>query len=182
VEAWGVWEPFDDLDGSSAEPLERRCERRKELENSLLVPAALDRAAERRVSDSARRTGSMAHYPGDASSFPTGFCDQKGHYVTGQYAEAEGASSALPHRTETDARIVEDVMNELADYQGALERRLMMMPGKDAFAAFRQHLQGLVGVSVTASAVIDAMRMDEIPTELCDLIGMIEKFSSHGPP
>src|SRR5207248_2293565 len=57
----------------------------KEIENFLLVPAALDRAAARKVTDQARRTGVDKTYSGDAAALLDNFANERRIYVTSQY-------------------------------------------------------------------------------------------------
>ncbi len=59
--------------------------RRKEIENFLLVPTAIDRAAARKVADQAKRTGVDKSYSGDAASLLDNFSNEKKSYVTAQY-------------------------------------------------------------------------------------------------
>ena len=58
--------------------------RRKEIENFLLVPAAMDRAAARRVLDQAKRTGSHKEYNGNAAELLDSFSLERKSYVSAQ--------------------------------------------------------------------------------------------------
>jgi hypothetical protein len=56
--------------------------------------------------------------------------------------------------------------------------QLEVIPGKEAMSAVNQYLQNQYGVSVTPTAIIDAMRDDEIPSDMKQLIHDISKFAS----
>src|SRR5271156_6029878 len=60
----------------------------KEIENFLLVPAAMDRAAARKVADQARRTGVEMTYSGDAAALLDNFANERKSYVTSRYVTA----------------------------------------------------------------------------------------------
>src|SRR4051794_7632046 len=62
----------------------------KEIENFLLVPAAMDRAAARRVADQAERSGQSRVYKGDAAALLDDFAAEKKNYVSGQYVAERG--------------------------------------------------------------------------------------------
>ena len=53
-----------------------------------------------------------------------------------------------------------------------------MIPGKDALSAINQCLQDKYSVSVTQTAIIDAMSVDEIPAEMIVLVRILAKFAS----
>ncbi len=54
-----------------------------------------------------------------------------------------------------------------------------MMAGKDALSAINKELQNASEVSVTPTAIIDAMHSDEILPEMRTLIDTLAKFSTH---
>jgi hypothetical protein len=60
----------------------------------------------------------------------------------------------------------------------APELRLAVIPGKDALSTLNQTLQEEYGVSVTPTAILDAMKASEIPDEMQQLIADLSKFAS----
>ena len=56
--------------------------------------------------------------------------------------------------------------------------KLEIIPGKEAMSAINQHLQDKYGVSITPTAIVDAMRADEIPIDMKNLIQDISRFAS----
>ena len=55
--------------------------------------------------------------------------------------------------------------------------RLQIIPGKEAVSRFNQYLQKEYGVSVTPTAIVDAMRVDEIPDEVRNLLLNVDRFT-----
>ena len=51
-----------------------------------------------------------------------------------------------------------------------------MVGGKEALSALNRALQEKHGISVTATSIIDAMRLSEVPDELRALLGRLDAF------
>jgi len=60
-------------------------------------------------------------------------------------------------------------------------KRLAMIPGKEAIAAINQHLQSAYKVSVTPTAIVDAMYTEEIPSDAKQLVIGLAGFVSRNP-
>jgi hypothetical protein len=56
--------------------------------------------------------------------------------------------------------------------------QLCLIPGKDALSAINQTLQQKFAVSVTPTAIIDAMLPEEVPHDLRELIEALAKFGN----
>jgi hypothetical protein len=57
-----------------------------------------------------------------------------------------------------------------------------MIPGKEAFSSINNHLQEQCGISLTPTAVIDAMIIDEVPPEMRQLVAKLFAFTQSLPP
>jgi hypothetical protein len=148
----------------------------KEIENFLLVPTAMDRAAERKA-DQARRTGVVRTYNGEAAALLDNFANEKRSYVTSQYVAARTRFERTNSPGLSAATVTEAALNELEICWSDRTSRLQVIPGKDALSMFNQYLQREYGVSVTPTAIIDAMRLDEIPEEMRTLLEGISRFA-----
>ena len=60
--------------------------------------------------------------------------------------------------------------------------RLEMIPGKEALAAINNHLQDKYGVNLTPTAIVDAMKVEEVPDDLKKLVLDLSKFSKSKTP
>jgi hypothetical protein len=58
------------------------------------------------------------------------------------------------------------------------QSRLKVIPGKEALSSVNEHLQRDYGVSVTPTAMVEAMKTDDIPDEMKELIEEISLFAS----
>jgi hypothetical protein len=151
---------------------------RKEIENFLLVPAAIDRAAARKVADQARRTGTSASYSSNAAVLLDSFASTKKSYVTAQYIAERRRFERIHSPQSHEATVNIEALNEFEECWTDSNSRLNVIPGKDAISALNQHLQDTYGVSITPTAIIDAMNVSEVPTEMRELIEDISRFSS----
>jgi len=53
-----------------------------------------------------------------------------------------------------------------------------VIPGKDALRTVNQYLQDQYGINVTPAGIVDAMRRDEVPAEMVELIRHIADFAA----
>jgi hypothetical protein len=150
----------------------------KEIENFLLVASAIDRAAGRRVADQARRLGTEITYTDNAATFLNDFSEEKRTYVMGQYIGERRRYERENSSPLDDASIAEAAVREFENCWGTDMNRLEVIPGKDAVRALNQHLQDEYQISLTAGAIVDAMRVDEVPIEIADLIRSVAQFAT----
>jgi hypothetical protein len=147
----------------------------KEIENFLLVPAAMDRAAARRVADQVKRGGGGKVYDGNAAALLDSFVTEKKSYVSGQYVAERGRFQRGSGASQ--ATLAEAALTELEACWKNQKERLEVIPGKEALSVFNQYLQAEFGVTVTSTAIIDAMRVDEIPDEIRNLLTRLSSFA-----
>lgn len=151
---------------------------RKEIENFLLVPSAIDRVAERRVAERNRRTDNDQTYEPCAEQLLVDFASKMKTFITSRYL-AERRQFERSHSPGTDETTSDEVgLNELEQLWTDSHARLMIVPGKDALSYINKSLQERHGVSVTLTAIIDAMRTEEIPKEMCNLIASLSSFAN----
>ena len=150
---------------------------RKEIENFLLVPDALDRAAERKVKDRAKRSGNPCEYRLDMRQLLEEFADGQKTYVMSQYLADRKRFERSGDPKKHDAQINQVALDEFDKEWADFDNRVAMIPGKDALSFINRKLQEAYSVSVTPTAIIQAMRVDEIPQEMKTLISAIAKFA-----
>lgn len=156
---------------------------RKEIENFLLVPAAIDRAVASKHATRSRLAKTSEEPPTPmAQAALDEFAEEKRNYVFGQRL----ASSKRFDR-ETRGGTHEEIINERELRALDLgwrdpEVRKQWIGGKDAFSYVSGKIQQKTGISITPAAVIDAMYQHEIPAEMVDLIKSIDLFSKDSIP
>jgi len=79
--------------------------------------------------------------------------------------------------TTHEATVNEVALDEFEESWKVENKRLAIIPGKEAISFLNQHLQNEYGVSLTPTAIIDALRIDEVPAEIQTLVRNLSKFS-----
>jgi AAA domain, putative AbiEii toxin, Type IV TA system len=151
--------------------------RRKEIENFLLVPSAIDRAASRRIADKAKRTGIKSEYIESASKMLAEFCQLKKSHVMAQFLDSKRRFSRLNSPTVHDATITLAALEEFELGWSSSDGQLALIPGKEAVSFINKELQQKYGISITPTAIIDAMQQEEIPSEVVEMVNVIAKFA-----
>jgi putative AbiEii toxin of type IV toxin-antitoxin system/AAA ATPase-like protein len=152
--------------------------RRKEIENFLLVPAAIDRAAARKAFDRAKRTGHDIVYSNCAAELLENFAFCRKSHVTAQYLANRRRFERMSSSGLHEATINEAALEEFESRWKDVNWRLGVIPGKEAVSSVNQELQRKYDVSVTPTAIIDAMRAEEVPVDMRELIHEISQWAS----
>ncbi|HTF61747.1 MAG TPA: AAA family ATPase [Edaphobacter sp.] len=149
---------------------------RKELENFLLVPEAIDRAIRKRVIERNERTGEKAIYSDSVRKQLEAITAGMKNHLLGQLLtqrpSVEEKSKPDNHRSTIATNILAEFDNKWID----LDSRLQIVHGKDVLTALNDYLQTNWQVSITATQIIDAMQLDEIPNEMKDIVYALTKF------
>ncbi len=143
---------------------------RKEVENFLLVPAALERAVKQRLADRSRRGGDVLEFAESMTAILDEVAGRLKSYVTAQLLANRRRFERSNSPKTDEATVAENVLREIEQCWQKFEDRLTLIPGKEAFSSLNRKLQESFGINITPLAVIDAMKLDEIPPEIKSLI------------
>jgi len=152
----------------------------KEIENYLLVPNAIDRAAAKKLADRGRRTGKSLTYVSNAREILNDFAADRKDNVMAQHVAAWRRFEKATNAAEHDSVIMEAAMKEFNECWTTFESRMGIVPGKAALSYVNQKLQEACSISVTPSSIIDSMHVNEIPVEMKELIKLIDQFAAGG--
>jgi energy-coupling factor transporter ATP-binding protein EcfA2 len=151
---------------------------RKELENFLLVPDAIDRAIATRISQRGERTGEMASYSGSIRQQLEIITASMKNHLLGQLLtrrpSLEDKAKQETHRSSVATNILAQFDNKWVD----LDSRLQIVHGKDVLTALNEHLQSTWQINLTATQIIDAMQPSEIPDEMKEVVSSLAEFCS----
>ena len=150
----------------------------KEIENFLLVPEALNRAAKRRVSERNRRTGEEVTMHLDLGLTVLQFAHEQRPNVMSQHIDFRQRFKQSQGSTEHQTTINKAALQEFESEWTNDGRMIAMVPGKEAFSYVNQRLQSDCKVSITPTAVIAAMHKNEIPQEAKSIIFELAEFAS----
>jgi energy-coupling factor transporter ATP-binding protein EcfA2 len=149
---------------------------RKEIENYLLIPSVLDRSVHRALS--ARRERGLPRTAEEVNS--NRLLDE----IT-QPMKSEVLAQLMARRHEfvqtkgkDSSGIYKDVMAAFESRWTNLESRMNLAPGKEVLRQYRQRVQDLYGVTLTEARITESMNKQEVPPDMCRLLGELEAFRS----
>lgn len=156
--------------------------KRKEVENFVLVPTAIDRAAALRVEDRRMRGAQIPEFEPCAESLILEFADDKKAYLISQFSDRYRSFRRSLGDKRHDATLMQQAIQSFDIRWADLDERIRMIPGKDALSFVNEGLQRRYKVGLTPTAIVDAMRVNEVPAGMESLISSIAGFSTKAPP
>lgn len=150
----------------------------KEIENLLLNAAAIDRAAIARIKEQEKRSGMTIKYTPTAEAALAEFCASKENYIASQMIEDQQRFEKQVSSGRSVSTISEETLARFNELWSDDDEKLRVIPGKEALSFVNETLQGKFGISVTATAIINAMTEEEIPPDVRALIEILDEFST----
>lgn len=150
---------------------------RKELENFLLVPSALERVIHAKIQAAKDRGGSPREFTEGIDAVLETITAEMKSDVFGQY-NASGVKALCEINKGMDHASASAIVHrELEQRWATLDDRLNLVPGKALLAKVNEFLQQECGVSITTNAIVSAMHKDEIPKEMAELVESLSRFA-----
>src|SRR5262249_34685173 len=115
--------------------------KRKEIENYLLEPSAIERAIIRRIIENHKRGGKASKFNTDGSEMLLGITNPLRNKVSGQYLAKRAIYEKLKNPGLDPATINERIMSEFDTLWEKLSSRLIVVPGKQVLSILNQRLQ-----------------------------------------
>jgi hypothetical protein len=152
----------------------------KEIENFVLVPTAIDRAAQRKASDQAKRSGKgeKVILQPFATEFLEQFAQRKKSYVQAQYLSARRAFEKQRSSGIHEATFGEAIIDEFEQLWISEPMRLAIVPGKEALASINAYLQDEFDINLTPTSIVEAMTPNEVPREMKLLLAGLGGFTA----
>jgi hypothetical protein len=154
---------------------------RNEIENFLLVPDAIDRALKSRVEDRDRRAGNGEPFAPLAVAAMQRYADTAKIEVQSRLIADRKDFERKKGSKVHDAGINASALKDFERRWNTNEGRLALLPGKETLAAINKEAQEKFSVSLTPTAIIDAMHVAEVPPEMIQLIEMLKSLSVSNP-
>jgi energy-coupling factor transporter ATP-binding protein EcfA2 len=147
---------------------------RKEIENYLLVPAALDRAIARALAERTVRTGIAPITVPSISVLLQEITDSLKDEVQSQII-ARRTNYLLKSRKDV-SDITRDALAWFSPRWNNMNERVKLVPGKTVLSLMRERTQTTLGISLTQTQIVDAMHRDEIPDDLLQLLRHLDDY------
>jgi hypothetical protein len=143
----------------------------KEIENILLVPAAIKKVVNRHSREELPK-GWEARVDDIYNSVLDGFKDKVSHKIAGKLVEFE-----LSRNPKQDVpTLFSSVGNKFLDCWKSEEFRRLKVPGKEAFSLIAKQIQDEFRVTISSSRVIDELEFSEIDKIVVDIFRDLEKY------
>lgn len=147
---------------------------RKEIENYLLVPAALDRAIARALAERAVRMGIAPITVPSTSELFREITDSLKDEIQSQII-ARRTNYLLKSRKDI-SDITRDAIAWFSPRWNDMNERVSLVPGKTVLSLMRERIQTMLGISITQAQIVDAMHRDEIPNDLVQLLRELDEY------
>ena len=154
--------------------------KRKEVENYLLGPELLERALAHAIKDREGRTETTIPRGADAQAILEEITAPMRDDCLGQYI-AKRTEFLRKIKKEDPATIGTDTVRWFNAKWDRLETRIEVVPGKETLHAFRRRVSEIYGVSLSDLKIVGACTSDDVPKDLQDLLGEIERFRNAAP-
>lgn len=145
----------------------------KEIENYLLVPSAIARViADRQKDQKSPRTFA----PAELEQMLDCVVQSMKSSVLSQHIS--NRMRYFDNRTSKDpATVASEAITYVDREWSEAPQRLLIVPGKQVLAALNTRLQQELGISITATQVVRALRRDEVASDLRNILSDLNSFS-----
>jgi energy-coupling factor transporter ATP-binding protein EcfA2 len=147
---------------------------RKEIENYLLVPAALDRAIIRTLHSRRERGTEKQAAAVDSAGVLDDITREMKEEVLSQLMARR--HDYLHSTGQDSSRLYRDVMGAFGSRWANLHTRLALVSGKDVLRQFRQRVQDSYGVTLTDARITECFNTEDIPADMRRLLESLDSF------
>lgn len=146
---------------------------RKEMENYLLVPEAIERAIRRAATEKRARTGEDSPMP-NISQLLDQITDDLRDDVCAQITAKRIVYLRPTGRDPAD--ITTETLKDFSAQWAVKAKRLCLASGKEVLKRLRDAVQLESGITLTPARIIEAMRRDEISPDIAQLVADLDAY------
>jgi energy-coupling factor transporter ATP-binding protein EcfA2 len=148
--------------------------KRKEIENYLLIPVALERAVVKAINSRDEGNSDKKSKKIDVALMLSEITDIiKSDVLINRMAGRQKYMQPKGHDT---AQTNKEVMKQFEMLWAELETRMEIVPGKQVLGLLRQRVQEKYGITLTDARIVESINRDEIPGDMKELLAELEKF------
>ena len=148
---------------------------RKELENFILEPPAIERAIRSRLAEMERR-GPVPAFNEDVSTLLMRLSDGLKNQVQARIVAARQQFERAIQSGLHAVTISEAAMNEFDEKWGRLDARMRLVPGKEVLSALNAYLKSSLKLALSANALVESFAPIEIPPSLIALLHKLDEM------
>jgi len=147
---------------------------RKEIENYLLIPSALEKALAKAMNERSRRTGGELSDTEPIAKLIDEITTPMRSEIQAQYIDKR--SKYFSHSKFDGATINAQTIKAFDEKWNDIETRMEIVPGKVVLRKLREKVQNDYSVNLTDNKIIDEIGQQEIPADLRTLLDKLEKY------
>jgi hypothetical protein len=147
---------------------------RKEIENYLLVPAALDRAVERAIASQQGRGARKETPQLNSIQLLDEITTPMRNDVLSQLMSRR--QNYLQHTGLDSSTLYKEVLASFEGKWSSPETRIALVSGKDVLRLFRAQIQARHGVTLTDARIVESFSRHDLPDDMQRLLGALESF------
>ena len=155
---------------------------RKELENFLLHPQAIDRAIRKRLKERQRDNPTAVPFTENISALLMRLADGFKNSVQARVVSARQQFERTSRSTLDAVTITEAAMNEFDKKWASTEGRMAMVPGKELFSVLNAHLQQSHRIALSPILVVESFLRDEVFPEITILLKKLDQLRTQEVP
>jgi hypothetical protein len=149
---------------------------RKELENYLLEAPAIERALHRQIEEHNKRSDQKIVCDEDVQQTLVALSEPLKHRISAQFQAKRSAFEKSKSPGLDPATITQRLLDEFEAIWSDWGQRRNVLPGKELLALLNQHVQDRYKVTLTATTIVAAMQVDEVPAEIRALVTRLDEF------
>lgn len=149
---------------------------RKEIENFLLVPKAIDRAINSRIEEVTKRTGKSVEFKDDINDIIKELSNEFKNRTQAQLQSHRIKFEKSVNPKLDESTIIEKILQDFDTTWSAFDQRLTIIPGKDFLSRLNTFLQENLKITITHANIINSMTPDMVPIELKQIIDKIDNL------
>lgn len=150
---------------------------RKEIENYLLIPSALEKALEKAIKERAKRSGEKEINHTPISELLNEITEPMKSDIQAQYMAKR--SDYLKFSKLDNATINAETIDIFNKKWATVETRMEIVPGKEVLKKFREKVQTDYSVNLTETRIINEIDKEDIPVDLIELLQTLEEFRTN---
>jgi energy-coupling factor transporter ATP-binding protein EcfA2 len=155
---------------------------RKELENFLLHPHAIERAIRKRVKERQREDPTAPPFGEDIAALLMRLADGFKNPVQARLVSARHQFERTNRTTLDAVTISEAAMNEFDQRWANPEGRMSMVPGKELLSALNAHLQQAHRIALSPVSIVESFLGGEVCPQLATLLQKLDQLRTEEVP
>lgn len=149
---------------------------RKEIENFLLVPIAIENAIKSRINEINKRTGKSLVFKENINTLLNDLSIEYKNRTQAQLQSHRFKYEKSINPKLDESTIIEKILNDFDKIWNNFDQRMSIISGKEFLSTINDYLQNKYKITITQSNIINELKISLVQDEMKQLIEKIELF------